>query len=441
MSDMSCCSCPQGGPIEVKVGPWAVPPLDIKGDKNQARVSASGGICKGEFVRAVVEYVLQGDVLRWALEDVTVLTCAELSQGRVGVVFTQGGQTKFKTLAVADGNLVLGNTLVLAEDEAADTACLLEMSPSQAIALYNHDTGGEAAIISLAGRTATLAYTDTWDDHDPQNICACCMDAGRVAVCGMRPTTGEAWVRTITPGESDLLIGDAIRVDGNNDTDIYAGAWSMAQATGTAAVLTYHQALDKPVQFAVLDMNSSGGLAVRCFREGKYAASLPTLQTVSIGHGSWIVAYGIGWLSADRQVVKSTLALEAWSLSRYAADLLWYACEDIRYSESIGGVSIQSSGVGVAASYAAEGEARAIYLGLAGGLCPGPAVPMGAYGAFCQVVPISTGKALVISGRDGNGYVQLAEAVPTVIPSDTLASGLALSGGGPGEKITVLSCT
>lgn len=441
------CGCENG--IHVHVGALDVASFAPKGPREKYVVSASvpegRPICRGEFVQRVGEYVPLGEELRFALEDVHILDAAELSQGRVGVVFAQGGQTKFKILALENGALALGNTLVLLEDEALEAARVVEVRTDRALVAYNRDAAGVAAVVDLNGRVAALAYTDLWDD-DVENICACALSGERVVLSGMRQNAnnaGEAWAVCAQVGDTALTLGSHVRVDGGNDVDVYAGGWDMCRADDDAAVLCYHQGLNKPVGFAVLDTQKEKytdrdlDLAVRLIGECKYAETLPALAAAGLDGGRWLVAYGAAVLTPDRQVVKSALAVEVWGLTRYAAELLWYGCEGERFAASIGAVGAEPNGVGAAITYTGEDVARSIYAECIKGPYAGPGTPLGGHGGFCRVVPISTGKALLVSQREGCGYVQAMEAQVRVIAATRLADGKALSGGGAGEEITV----
>jgi len=443
MEEMQGCHC--GGEIQVTIGCGAGSNLHPHGGRTKAVVTASGSVMRGEFVRRAGEYAPTGDELRWALDDVHILDTAELSQGRVGVVFVQGGQTKFKILALENGALALGNTLILVEDEAVDRAKVVEVPDNRALVLYNQDAAGLGAVVALEGRTATLAYTDIWTEKDVENVCACWLTEDVVLVGGMVQNTaelGEAWIWPVAVKETELSARVGVRVDGGHDTDVYAGAWSLCRVAERTAVLCFPRALDEPVGFAVIDMlehQFGDPLTVRCIGHGTYAASLPTISAVGLSEGRWAMAYGIGWLSRDNAVVKSTIALEVWDLSRYAAAPVWYGCEDIRYQAAIGGVALDGAGPALACSYMAEDQGRCIQVGTVQGLAPGPAVPLGAHSGYCRAIPISVTKALLVKQRSGNGYVQLMDAVERVVSTTELAHGIALSGGGPGETITVIT--
>lgn len=418
----------------------------IGAERVKATVSASTQVMRGEYVCRVGEYTLLGNELRWGLEDVHILDTAELSRGRVGVVFTQGTATKFKVLAFVNGALALGNTLPLVEDEAVEEAKVIELATNRAMVIYNQDAAGMAAVISLDGRAATLAYTDIWDDRDVANLCACRLQENRALLAGMRlqgDGRGEVYVRLADATDTALKLRKPIRVDGNNDIDVYAGAWALCRASDTTGVLIFPQDMDKPVGFAVIDVDQDktwgdpGNLIVRCLGQGKYAAALPTIAAAGLEDGRWAMAYGVGWLSADRQVVKSTLALEVWGLTRYAAELMWYGCEDTKYNASIGAVGLEPSGVGLACTYTGDEAGRSILLGMLEGPALGPAVPLGSHGGFCRVVPITVDIALLVTQREGNGYVRLMQAAERVIPCVDNADGIALSGGTSGQQITV----
>lgn len=416
----------------------------LKGKRERTVVSQTAQVCKGEFVQRVLEYAPQGDKLRWGNEGVHILDAVELSRERVGVVFTQEGQTKFKVLAWEDNAVALGNALVLVEDEEVEEAALLELEEDQALVAYNHDAAGYAGVIRLQGRTATLVKTGIWDEHDPANLCACRLSAGYVALSGVRQVetyAGEVWVTRVNV---DSLRPDyaseqnGVRVECNNDVDVYAGGWSMVQVADGTIVLCFPQALDKPVGFAILDrMDLHPYLTVRYVGEGKYAASLPTLQAAPLGEGRWAMAYGVGWLTPDKQVNKSTLALEIWGLTRYAADIVWYGCEDTRYAAGLGGVSAAPLGPGAAITYTGEEVARVVHLGVTEAPYAGPGVPLGPHDGFCRVVPISIRKALQVWQESGCGYVRPLLVEERVIPEETLVHGVAITGGKPGEEITI----
>ncbi len=415
----------------------------VKGVKQNVKVSSSAQVMKGEFVQRVLEYAPVGDKLRWGNEDVHILDAVELSSNRVGVVFSQSGQTKFKLLALENA-LALGNTLVITEDEALESASLLELPDGRAVIAYNQDAAGMLAVIEMDGRTSSLAYTDLWDDRDPENICMCRLTNGRILISGMRQAPGnvnETWVRVVNPKENRILVGEEVRVDDNHDIDVYANGWSMAQVDENTTVLVYPKALDKPVGFAVIDIEGNDIPTIRMTGEGKYASSLPAIQAVGLSNGRWMMVYGIGWLSSDKQVVKSTLAMEVWGLTRYAAELIWYGCEGTRYAAGIGGVSAATNGMGAALTYTGGNEARVALMSLVEAPYPGPAISVGSHDGFCRVVPISASQALLVSQVDGNGLVQVMELIETVIPSETCVHGVAITGGKAGEIITIQTPT
>lgn len=450
---MSGCSCQPG--VEVLCTPGvevefpASIPLEAKGQKEKAIVSSTTPICKGEFVQKELEYVPQGDALRFVRENVTILDTTELSQGRVGIVFSQNGKTKFKIAAVENGAIALGNTLVLLEDEALTEAVIVEKSRDRVMILYNQDGDGLVSVLTLNDRAATLAYTDAWGDGDPANLAACVLANGTVlAGCMLQGNSsqsghpGEAWVYSFyerADGTAiEIYASNALRVDVDNDTDLYAHAWSMTAVDDGVAVLCYPRALEKTVGYAVLDVEGRRP-QVRLTGSCRYAGALPTLQTVALPGGKWAVAYGLSWLSADNAVNKSALAVEVWGLTRYAAELLAYACEDARHQSGIGGVSCQTAGVGFAISYTGEedgvDQAKAVYV--SDTLTAGATVSLPTHSGFCRVTPISTTKAILVYSVDGNGYAQAMVMEERIIPSSQMVDGLALQGGNPGETITI----
>lgn len=423
-------------------GPWGddIAAAQVAGTKANAVVSATARVCKGEFIQRVLEYTKTGDKLRFAQEDVHLLDAIEVGDEMVAVVFGQAEQTKLKVLAMADGAIALGNSLVVVEDEALESAHLLELADGRLAIAYNQDAAGMLAVVALDGRKATLVYTDLWDDEDPENISLCRLFDGHILLSGVRQAgihANEAWVTVATPGASTLDVGRAIRVNDDHDVDIYANGWSLAGVDEHTAVLAYPKALDRPVGFAVIDVDSSGVPAVRLAGEGKYASSLPALQVVGLSERRWMLVYGICWLSADKKVAKSTLAMEIWGLTRYAAELIWYGCEGTRYAESIGCISAAINSRGAALTYTGDREARTALLSLIEAPYPGPAISVGAHDGFCRTVPISQARALLVSQVDGNGYVQALELIETVLPSETCVHGVAISGGDARDTIMV----
>lgn len=469
MSEKGNCGCAPKVRVKLPCAAGLSGTITPQGTRAEAVVSSAATVCKGEFVRRELEYIGRGDAMKWTSEDTVILDTAELSEGRVGVVYTQGGRTKYKTVALDAGNVALGNTLVLLEDTALEEARIAEISPGRAVVVYTQEAAGMAAVVSLEGRLATLAYTDIWaDGGDPANLCVCCV-GGSILVSGMLQDTtsdgghaGETWVWRCAEKRDGtglyIYYQTPQRVDLDSDTDVYSGGWSLAAVTNQTAVLYYPKSLDRPVGFAVLDLTEGGTVEVRLVGAGKYAASLPALQVAPVDNGRWCVAYGVGWLDPQKSVLKSALAFEVWGLNRYAAELLWYGCDDVRYKAGVGGISAGGACMGVAVSYTGSREvkgedgtthtveeAKAVYLGLEDGPAPGVPVPLPGHDGFCRLVPISVSKAILIYQADGNGYARYMELEERVVPSGggeafTGVAGLdalAITGGGPNETITV----
>lgn len=409
----------------------------VAGVKRAMRVSASSPIYRGEMVERTHEYIPLTEYLRWGVEDVHILDAAELSDGRVGVVFAQAGQTKFKILSYDGETLALGNTLILVEDEALEAARVIELEAGRAMVVYNQDAAGMAAVVTVKDRTATLAYTDILEDRgDPSNLTVCGLESGQVLL-GWMKTNGEYWLKVVTPRAGQVQLGNLeCRVDVNNDVDVYDSGWSLIRVSGKTAVLAGPQALDRPVVFAVIDV-ADGAPTVRCTGEGKWGCALPSIQAVPLSGGRWLMAYGVAWLSPDKQVNKSTLAYEIWGLTRYAAELCSYGCEDTRYAASIGAVGVSSNGMGVAISYTGEGEGRVALLATRDSPHAGPTVPLGSHDGFSRVIPISNALAFHVAQIDGGGFARVMGVSQVAVPTVSRAHGVALSGGNPGETITV----
>jgi len=185
---------------------------------------------------------------------------------------------------------------------------------------------------------------------------------------------------------------------------------------------------------------------------------LPCTQVVALGgHGVFALVYGVCWHSKAGNMTKTSLAVEVWSLTRYAAELLIWALEDVRYGLGLGGVSACWSGAGCAITYFGDRidqeetkvQAQASLFDFTGdGPVGGPPIPQGALNAYCRAVPINLRWALRVDQREGCGYVQLLEAVERVVPAAGGAAGqgpvygryvhgLALREGGPEEEITI----
>lgn len=423
------------------------------GPMESAVVSQSASVCVGEFVRKVIEYAPPGDTLRILMEDVQVLDAVELSRGRVGVVFTQKGKTKFKVVSLESGALTMGNTLVLVDDEAVSTAALVEIDVNRAAVLYTYEELGTVSIITLDDRSASLAYTDAWCEGDPTNICACAMgDGSFLAAAMLRGVTpagnpGEmlAWqMRTVDTGGGKVQATSRARIDADCDVDEYTHAWSLSAVTDTTAVLAFFRATDKPVGFAVLDVDRYAPIAVRIIGTGKYATSLPCIQTAPLGRGRWLMAYGVSWLPKSG-LVRSALAVEIWGLTRYAVELGWYGCDDVAYDTGLGAVSAlpAGAGAGVGISFtplAEKGAAvgKSLFMALDdGGPSPGATISLVAHDGFCRVVPISQTRAILLWQADGNAYARALQLEERITPSSTLIHGLAVTAGGPGEKVSL----
>lgn len=424
------------------------------GPMESAVVSQSTKVCRGEFVRKVLEYAPHGDAMKCLTMDVHILDAMELSQGRVGVVFAQGNKTKFKVVALDGDDLVMGNTLVLAE-EAVEAAALVELARNKAAVVYSSEGCGMVAVVTLEERFAALAFTDIWAEGDPANLCACAMGQGILLVAAMlqvKTPTGNpgemwAWAMQTTDNTPDSFREiSRIRVDVDSDVDVYDRAWSLTSVTQATAVLTFFRGMEKPIGFALLDIDRSAynhPLSVRLIGTGKYATSLPCISTAALDRGRWLATYGVSWMPSGGNV-KSALAVEVWGLTRYAAELMWYGCDDATYDAGIGAVSALTTGVGAALNYtpnlsnvdAAVG--KSLYLALDdGGPAPGATIPLTAHDGFCRAVPISQTRAILIWQKAGNAYIRALQVEERVSPSNQLIHGLAITSGGPGERISM----
>lgn len=420
-----------------------------KGKRTQETVSFAGRVSRGQFVQKLPEYAPQGEPLRWGLEDVHVLDVGRFSEGRVGIVFAQNGETKIKVVALNEGQIALGNTLTLVEDEALEAARVIEVARNVLLVAYNYEGAGVGTVIDLDGRVATTRYSDIWSSEDPENICLCPLNGSSAMITEVRQASnyaGEIWAHYVRLGQTAFESGYAgdVLVNVEHDQDIYAMGWSLCRVNDSTAVLCYPVALDRPIGIVILDLepvayydtSTIRTIRVRTTANGKYAASLPCIATAG-AENAWLVAYGVGWLSADKQVTESTLAIECWSLTRYGAELQWYSCEEVRCNESVGCVGIELYGDAITAAYIGAGKSNALTIQKP--TTVGPTVSLGEGETLFRLVPVAENKLLKITQKGGNGYVQICDVVWRVSKSKTLAYGTAMSGGGPGEVIAVMT--
>lgn len=416
-----------------------------QGGKQTAAVSASCRVMRGEFVQLGREYAAAGEALRFALEGVKILDAAYLGGGLVAVVFTQGTETKFKAMQrEQSGEIALGNTLVIVADEALEQARIVPMSAGQCVVVYNQDAAGMAQLINLSGRTASTAGTDIWDADDPCNLCACKVSGEMLLLGGMRQSAahaGEAWVTAARIRDGQLLALDsyAMRIDGANDPDEYAGAWSMATVDEGVAALTYYVGGGKPNELAILDVDTATGrISVRCITSCKYAGALPNASLAGLGDGLLLSAYGVSYLSADTSVLKSTLAVELWGLTRYAAQLISHALEGTRYDAAVGCVHAAATGAGGAVSYAVENIMGVTVCDLTSdGPIPAPLITLGSFEDFFAAIPTGETGAMLIYQQEGSAYCTPLTAVQVAYPSQGHIHGIALSGGEAGESVQI----
>lgn len=437
--------------VEIPPHPARDPSELLAGPIESMTVSASTKVCAGEFVQKVLEYAPVGEELKCLTEDVKILDARELSQGRVGMVFTQGGKTKFKIVAMEKGELVMGNTLVILGDEPVESAALVEMATDKALVIYPYDSDTYGAVITLQGRASALTLTDVWLGAELDNLCACSMEDGTALVAGALVSTspeggdGEMWVYRIWEHKlqngSELSTAQRVRVDADADLDGYTGAWSISMVDDNVAVLAYFRANDKPVGFAVLDMTEPA--SVRLMATGKYATSLPCISVAPLDLGRWIMAYGVSWMDASK-AVKSALALEVWGLTRYAAELMWYGCDNLAYDTGIGMVQALSagSGAGAAISYTPlldqDAVGKAAFVATeADPPVVGPGAPVAGHDGFFRLVPISQTKGILLRKKDGNAWARVMALDERVVPTQGVSHGLAVTAGAPGERISV----
>lgn len=408
-----------------------------RGEKRKMVVSAGARVCRSEFVERVLEYVPAGDGLRFGLEDIHILDAKELSDGRVGVIFAQNGETKFKILAVENGGIALGNTLVL-RSAAVDYARLLELSDGTALAAYAAEGLGVADKISLEGRLSELVWSDVWDGDDPKNACVTELSGGRLLFTALR-ADGDAWATLAVENgnKNGLKVENSVLLPLDCDRDSYAGAWALCAVDGDFGALCFPRGDGQSLGVAVLE-GLENAVKMRYSGHLTYRGALPTVDCAPLGGGRWLVAYGVSYQDGGAELTKSMLAAELWGLTLHGAARLDYGCDDVRLGESLGGVAVNGAGVGAAVSFSAENVGRCMYLATADGVTAGHGAPLEAHGGFCRVVPVTAREAICVTQREGNGYGRLMELAERVIPATRdFAHGIAVSGGNEGEEITV----
>lgn len=412
-----------------------------KGAKKRYIVSNSAKICRGEFTERVAEYVAESDELRFALENVGILDVAELSRGRVGVLFAQNGQLKFKIISLENGTLALGNTLILREKAEIDYARLAECEGG-ALAVYATDGAGLADKIALTGRVSEKVWSEVWDTDQPENFCVAVLSD-----CLMFTAThGEAGKFSVVccvenSTKNGLNIGNTVEMTADCDGDSYAGGWAICAVEDDFAALCYPRGDGQSLGLCVLSAADDGAggwrAEARYFGNLTYKGALPSVGCVSVGGGRWLTAYGVSYQDKTANLAKSTVAVEEWGLTEYAACRLDFGRDDERWELPVGGVGVFSGGNGAAVSFCNGEIARCLWLGTAEGVVPAPAVPVGEDVCFCKMVPISPKRCILVTERAGNGYARLFGLAERVIPAVGRACGIALSGGGAGEEITV----
>lgn len=428
-------------PLDIKVGGWDVPPFDVKGKTTKAKVSAAGNVYAGEFVQRVHE-LEQVEELRFALDGVKILAAAPIGDKRVGVVFTRDGSTWFKVLKY-DGGLLLGNTCAVVEG-VLEAAVVVGMSDTTAAVLYNADAAGQIAVLKLTDRLAELVYTDLWDVCDPTNITASALDGTHLLAGGVRQErehAGQATYTSVAIGESKVTLGGEVQLAAQYDEDEYAGAWALAALTPTVAVASYFDSHAAPIGLAVLDVEA-GKPTIRWTGKCVYLGSLPCTSLTNLGGGWFAAVNGLARVDATGKVVKTALSCELWQVTEFGARPCWYATEGTDYSVNVGLASVLPARDGLVLSYSAEGVAKSMLVDVTErGPDGGPAVGHGGFEEFCRVVPVGNTFSLLVTQREGSGYVTALRRVETVVSAEGTAEGVAKTGGGPGATISVIMDT
>lgn len=437
-TDRDCkCGCEDG--ITVELGGVTLPPSKANGELVTAKVSQAGTVFAGDFVRRVDEMEAVTE-LRFVLEG-KVVAAGGIGEKRALAVYTQGGKTYAKAVQYMDNALALGNSVEIA-GEAVEEAAVVELGDGRAAVLYASEGAGQAAVLVLDGRRASLAYTDLWDDGDPYNIAVSKLDTGKGLVsCLHRQEggTGQAMVKVASFGEAGITPGPETVLETEYDDDGYSGAWSIAALSPQVGVVSFFRAYAKPVGFAVLDI-VDGAVKVRYIGECVYTGSLPTTSVLAVNRGHFLFANGIARVDAGGKVVKSMLGCEVWRTTQYGALPCWYSVDDQEYNASLSRVSAQAMKPAVCITYGVEHEVRGMLIDIGQSSLQGyPGVMTGASEGCAVTVPLSSTYAVLIHQREGNGYAKVLRRVPTALTSDRAVTGLAVTGGGPGEKITLIS--
>lgn len=438
MEDNKRCGCGPG--LKVDLGGVALPSLRVNGEVVTAKVSSAGVVYAGDFVQRVDE-LEEVDELRF-LAGGKVLAACRNGQGRCAVLYAQEGKSYLKAVAYNGKAVALGNSVQVAE-ETLEGAALVCVDESAVAVVYNSEGAGLAGLVRFDDRVGELAYTDLWDDGDPYNIAVSKSDTGKVLVSCLHHQadgSGRAVVKVVAFGETCVTPGPETALETEYDDDEYAGGWSVAALSPHVGVVSFFRAHAKPVAFAVLDIGQGDKVAVRYVGECVYVGSLPCTSVMAINEQNWMFANGIARVDASGQVVKSMLACEVWHTTQYGALPSWYSVDDQEYDANLGRVAVDAMRPAACLSYTIDNVARAMLIDIGDNALRGyPGVQVGPFDGFSQVVPLNATYAAMVHQRGGNGYAKILKRVPTALTSDTVVNGLARTGGGPGEKITIIS--
>lgn len=159
------------------------------GTTRYMKVSKEGSLCAGDSLKVCKEFSVYGD-MRFATGGVKIIaTASEVNKGYgpwiqslptvIAILYTQNGNTMFKTAHIRGDKISLGTTVTVIEGEALTAAAMEIDGYGNCYIAYNRDGDGLITKVKCDTnkRVNTVSFTEIWmDGGDPENICMATMD-------------------------------------------------------------------------------------------------------------------------------------------------------------------------------------------------------------------------------------------------------------------------
>lgn len=167
------------------------------------KVSKEGSLCVGDSLKVCKEFSVSGD-MRFATGGVKIIaTASEVNKGYgpwlqglstvISILYTQNGDTMFKTAHIRGDVIYLGTTVKVIEGEALTAAAMEIDGYGNCYIAYNRDGDGLLTKVTcdLNKRVNAVGFTEMWmDGGDPENICMATMEgensANHITICCTR---------------------------------------------------------------------------------------------------------------------------------------------------------------------------------------------------------------------------------------------------------------